>query len=58
MGIRFAISKCTDQPTYYSLSEVAADRFTGRYINGCQDQAREIAGMHSLGASRFEQSFT
>lgn len=45
IGIRFAIFKCTDHPTYHSRSHVAADRLTGHLISGWRNLKRKLAGV-------------
>ena len=47
IGIRFAIFKCTDHPTYHSHSHVAADRLTGHFISGWRNLKRKLAGVES-----------
>ena len=53
-SIKLARYKCKDHPTYHSHSHVAADRLTGRCINVCQDQTRELAGLHLKDATQLQ----
>ena len=52
VGIEFAFFKCTDHPTYYSLSHVTADKLPGGFISGCQNQGRSFAELYSKGATQ------